>query len=128
MSHPTFAYYTEMYNKYGKIPTATEIMGILVMDPKEIEKDATKKDILNWYFDRWLPVATGSLFWGKTIRYYHHPTDKEAVIPGVDDKKILVTVSSEAFGFLTLENYHVSTEDLDKMSRNLHKLLALTSL
>ena len=116
-----------MYRKYGKIPTATEIMAILVMDPKDIEKDADKKAILIWYFDRWLPVAAGTLFWGKNTRYYHHPTDKEAVVFGNEDKKVFVTVSSEAFGFLTLENYHVSTEDLDKISSNLHKLLALTS-
>ena len=107
-----------MYNKSAKIPTATEIMAILVTDPKMIDKDANKKAILNWYFDRWLPVAAGSLFWGTTIRYYHYPTDKEAVIPGVDQKRVLVTVASEAFGFLTLENYHVSTENLDKISRN----------
>ena len=101
----------ELFDKFDKIPTATEIMNIMVMDPKEIEKDSTKKAILNWYFDRWLPVAAGSMFWGTNIRYYHLPVDKEAVIPGEQNKKVWVTVSSEAFGFLVLENCHVSTQE-----------------
>jgi len=100
--------FTEMFVKFGKIPTVTEILNILVMDPKDIETDETKKAILNWYFDRWLPVAGGSFFWGSNIRYYHYPVDKEAVVPGESSKKVWVTVASEAFGLLMLENCHVS--------------------
>ena len=73
------------------------------MTPEDLEKpaNALQKEILIWYFDRFLPIAAGKDYWGDDIKYYKLPTDK-AEIAG--EQKTLVTVTSEAFGLLNLEN------------------------
>ena len=68
----------------------------------EFEK---KKVLLTWYADNYLEKAAGLEFWGQSIRPFSYLTDK-AEVPGdpTKVKKVLVTVTSEAFGRLVYAN------------------------
>lgn len=66
--------------------------------------NAKQKELLLWYYDRWLPICAGNLYWGETIRYYKLPSDTCKMPNG--EEKGLVTVTNEAFGLLVLENCH----------------------
>lgn len=107
---PFFA--LEWYNKEGEVPTCEDIKKALKMTEAQLDKpeNAKKKKLVIWYYDRWLPIVAGKHFWGDDIRYYHFPTDKIQITgntPASTGNKVLVTVASEAFGFLVLENCEV---------------------
>ena len=80
------------------------------------------ESILLWYLDSYLPMAAGFDFWGPTIRPFHLMTDKKEV-PGDPSGKerVLVTVTSEAFGVLLYANCRdkwLADFDLRKTSGN----------
>ena len=61
--------------------------------------------ILQWYLDSYLPMAAGFDFWGPTIRPFHLMTDKKKVNGDPSGKeRVLVMVTSEAFGLLVYAN------------------------
>ena len=62
-------------------------------------------ELLTWYMDSFLPMAVGLEFWGPTICPFHLMTDKALVEGDPSGKeKVLVTVTSEAFGQLVYAN------------------------
>lgn len=60
-----------------------------------------KTEFLLFWADHYLPAAAGFDFFGPNIRRYHHPFEMRTVD---GKKKPLVSVGSEAFGILLLEN------------------------
>ena len=54
-----------------------------------------------WYTDRFLPVAAGKEYFGEDIRYYQRIASQMKIN---GQEKVCVTVASEAFGLLVLEN------------------------
>ena len=95
----------EWWTEHKTIPTVEKILALLNMPTHMLEKEEHAEDraILLWYFDRFLPVAAGKEYYGEEIRYYKRPTEKMKV-NGAD--KVCVTITSEAFGLLVLENCH----------------------
>ena len=57
--------------------------------------------ILTWYLDIWLPFVVGVDWFGPMIRPYKLMTDMVEIL---GKQKVLVTVTSEAFGLLQYEN------------------------
>jgi len=96
-------YQTELYEKQDKLPSAEDLLAIIQMSPDDLAKkeNAEQKEIFLWYFDRYLEVAAGKLFFGSDVKYYALPTDKRLIL-GVE--KPHVTVTSESFGFLMYES------------------------
>ena len=76
------------------------------MSEEHLENPENKKskDLLLWYVDRYLPVAAGNEYWSDQIRYYKLLTDTCRLPNAAEENKVLVTVSSEAFGLLILDN------------------------
>jgi hypothetical protein len=112
---PSFA--PEWYNVEKEVPSVDEIKTALKMTEYDLDKpeNAKQKRLVIWYFDRWLPIAAGKEFWGDEIRYYHYPTDTIQITgntPSSSGEKVLVTVSSEAFGLLVLENCEVRFDSI----------------
>lgn len=101
-----------MLDKTGTLPTTDEIEN--VWDLPEVNETSSaedkaeygkKVDILTWYLDVFLPKAVGLEFWGDIIRPYKLMTDTELVEGDLSGKKkVLVTVTSEAFGLLVYHN------------------------
>ena len=81
-----------------------EIQAVLDMNISELEKDENElqRDMLLWYYDRWMPVAAGKHWWRDEIKWHKLLTDTQPV-GGVP--KVNVTITSEAFGFLLYENH-----------------------
>ena len=62
-------------------------------------------ELLTWYLDSYLPFAVGLEFWGPNIRPFHLLSDKIMVDGDPSGKeKVLVTVTSKAFGQLVYAN------------------------
>jgi len=95
----------EWWTQHKTIPTVEKILALLNMPTHTLKKDEHAEDraILLWYFDRFLPVAAGKEYYGEDIRYYKRPTEKMNVNGA---QKVCVTITSEAFGLLVLENCH----------------------
>lgn len=74
--------------------------------PQEVkDKYSHAVTVLTWYLDKFLPMAAGQEYWGPHIRPFHLMTDKVDVEGDVSGKKkVLVTVTSEAFGILVYAN------------------------
>ena len=110
-----FYFYTEWWEKYKEIPTSQQILDSLQLSPEYLAEDENKKtkELVLWYYDRWLPICAGNTYWGETIRYYKLPTDTCQLPNG--DEKVLVTVTNEAFGLLVLENCHSKWENIFKL-------------
>ena len=102
----------DLLDKYGDLPSTEEIEDVWNLpEVTEASSDKEKKDyekkvtILTWYLDSFLPKAVGLEFWGDLIRPYRLMTDTELVEGDVSGKKkVLVTVTSEAFGLLVYHN------------------------
>ncbi len=74
-------------------------------DAQVVAEYARKVNILTWYLDEYLPMAVGLECWGPNIRPFHLMTDKVEVEGDPSGKKkVLVTVTSEAFGLLLYAN------------------------
>ena len=71
-----------------------------------MELDAHKKQkaLVIWYVDRWLPVVAGQKFFSDKMRERYFPAEKVKTFG--KEKKVLVPISSEAFGILTIDNCH----------------------
>ena len=69
----------EWFDKFAKIPTLVTIQATLKLDPADLEKaeHVEQKELLLWYYDRWLPVVAGTHFWREEIRYFKLLTDKK---------------------------------------------------
>lgn len=85
------------------MPTVNNIKAAMAMTPEELAdpKNLKSKNLLIWYYDRYLPAAARKEYWGDDNRYYKLYTDK---INLKGKQKVLVTISSEAFGLLQLRN------------------------
>ena len=85
------------------MPTVSSIKAAMAMTPEELALPANlaSKNLLIWYYDRYLPAAARKEYWGDDVRYYKLYTDK---INLKGKQKVLVTISSEAFGLLQLRN------------------------
>jgi len=94
----------EWFDKFAKIPTLKTIQETLKLDPEDLDKaeHVEQKELLLWYYDRWLPVVAGKHFWREEIRYFKLLTDTQDV---AGKQKVNCTVTSEAFGLLNYENY-----------------------
>ena len=57
--------------------------------------------LLTWYLNEWIPSVVGNDWWSAQIRPYKFTTDKVEVEGA---QKVLVTVTSEAFGLVQYEN------------------------
>lgn len=74
-------------------------------DTVAIEQYRRAVNILTWYLDKYMVQVAGLEFWGPNIRPYRLMTDKVEVDGDVSGKKkVLVTVTSEAFGLLLFAN------------------------
>jgi len=82
-----------------------QIQDVLDMNVSELEKPEreVQRDLLLWYYDRWLPVAAGKHWWRDEIRFFKLLTDTQDV---AGEQKVNCTITSEAFGFLSYENYY----------------------
>ena len=89
--------------KHGTLPKRKEIWDVLQMSEASLNEaeNATKKELFLWYYDQWLAAILPREFWKEDIRYYNLLTD---TIDIAGKQKVLVTVSSEAFGLLMWEN------------------------
>lgn len=67
----------------------------------ELPEHSLHKELLLWYVDRFLPVAAGKEYFGEEIRYYQRIT---SAIKVNGELRVAVTVASEAFGLLVLDN------------------------
>ena len=74
--------------------------GVLKNDPVAIRN----KEILTWYANTWLPCASGSEYYNDKISSTF--TYRDQVMIGTE-AKVRVTISSEAFGLLQLDNCSV---------------------
>ena len=77
-------------------------------EPEEGDSDdaktdyKTKKKLLLWHLDKYLPAACGELSYGKARRYYQLAVESFELRPG--KKAVLVESASEAFGLVIHEN------------------------
>ena len=113
----------EWFDKHKNLPTLEEIEKVWELNPpgeapsdsatpeekaKHVE-DAAKHEkeleLLTWYLDSFLPNAVGLEFWGPNVRPFRLMTDKFDV-PGDPSgkKKVLVTITSEAFALVIFAN------------------------
>ena len=98
--------------KHGSLPTCDKIENVWdlpeVTDASSEEdkaKYAKKVDILTWYLDIFLPKGVGLEYWGDNIRPFNLMTDTALVDGDLSGKKkVLVTVTSEAFAILVYHN------------------------
>ena len=85
------------------MPTVSNIKAAMAMSPEDLElpENLGSKNLLIWYYDRYLPAAARKEYWGDDVRYYKLYTD---TINLKGKRKVLVTITSEAFGLLQLRN------------------------
>lgn len=86
------------------MPSVSGIQETLSLSTAELEKEDKKleKELVIWYYDRWLPVAAGKQWWRDEVKLNRLLTDKVDVL---GTKKVSVTVTSEAMGLLAWDNY-----------------------
>lgn len=114
---------TEWFDKHGDLPTLAELESVWELNPpgdqpaadapaeakaqyaaKQTEFE-NKKELLTWYLDSYLPFAVGLEFWGPNIRPFKLMTDQKPVSGDPSGKKkVLVTITSEAFGLVIYAN------------------------
>jgi len=104
-----FVIYALWFEKHKTLPTVEEIIKV-IYGTSELDLDKpenkTQKELVLWYYDRYLPIVAGNTFYGESIRHYKIPVEKAAIVGTTT--KVLVTISSEAFGLLSYENCRVS--------------------
>ena len=104
--------FPELLDKLGTLPSTHEIENVWDLpevteasSDEDKAKYEAKVDLLTWYLDVFMPKAVGLEFWGDIIRPYKLMTDTELVEGDLSGKKkVLVTVTSEAFGLLVYHN------------------------
>ena len=93
---------TEWWLVHKDLPTVKEILDLFKENnPKEVEKSKRKKAVLTWYANSWLPCASGNEYYNDKINTTVMYTDETMI---GNEAKVRVTISSEAFGLLQLEN------------------------
>lgn len=70
----------------------------------ELDVHKKQKALVIWYVDRWMPIVAGQKCFGEKMRETHFPAEKVEIFG--KEKKVLVPISSEAFGILTIDNCH----------------------
>ena len=113
----------EWFDKHKNLPTLEEIEKVWELNPpgeapsdsatpeekakhvKDAAKHEKELELLTWYLDSFLPNAVGLEFWGPNVRPFRLMTDKFDV-PGDPSgkKKVLVTITSEAFALVIFAN------------------------
>jgi len=92
----------ELWDTHGCVPTPQDILEVLALTPDQLKAGhQIERDLVLWYFDRYLPVVVKKEFFGDNIRFYKRYTDKMNVN---GEQKVCVTLRSEAFGLLVMEN------------------------
>ena len=87
-----------------KDPYSIPSVGDTPSDEEKAELER-KRVILLFYVDEYLPGAVCLEHWGPERRYHHLPTDMAEVdMDPSGKKKVMVTVTSEAFGLLIFDN------------------------
>ena len=81
----------------------SNIKAAMEMSPEDLElpENLEQKKLLIWYYDSYLLAAARKEYWGDDVRYYKLYTDK---INLKGKQKVIVTITSEAFGLLQLRN------------------------
>ena len=79
-----------------------EIQDVYNLPPKTDPSYTRKKQILTWYVDVYLPKAAGAKNYGINVRAFKLLVSGMVVMGGV--KKTIVSIQSEAFGWLIYEN------------------------
>lgn len=98
-----------MYEDLGDLPEIDELMESFNLgeapgddaDAKDLAAYTRQVKILTWYVDQYVPMAVGVDWWGPEIRPFKLMTDTTEL---EGKQKVLVTVTSEAFGLLQYEN------------------------
>jgi len=87
------------------LPTPEELLAVWSLCDLDLEKTENEysKALVLWYYDRWLPVVAGKEYWDSKVRHYQLPTDKVEIN---GKKKSIITVATEAFGVLMMDNCH----------------------
>ena len=95
---------TEWWAKHGKTPSVEEIFTMFNMDARQLDADTTgyNKELMLWYFDKYLPCVATKNTWEPEHRLEHFPTSLHD-FHGMG-QKIRVTNVQEAFGLLLLDN------------------------
>ena len=70
----------------------------------ELPEHERQKALVIWYVDRWLPIVAGQKCFGDKMRLAHYPAELVEVF--CNEKKVLVPISTEAFGILNIDNCH----------------------
>jgi hypothetical protein len=65
------------------------------------EKYERKMKLSLWYFDNYMTMIAGTQYWGNNVKKWFLPTD---MMDLEGEQKVIVTITSEAFGFLLYEN------------------------
>ena len=81
--------------------TLEDMKTVYDLPPDDDPKYDEKKRILLWYFDIYLPAATGKEAYGPTVRYYKRST-KGCKVAG--EGMAVIPQEVEAFGLLLFEN------------------------
>ena len=124
MSHLTtnFVFHTVIFDTLkGELPTIDEIETVWDLPEPPLDKvtdDIEENDhrltedyhemydrkvaVFSWYVEEYLPMAAGVQWFGPTIRPYFLPSDLIDMPSG--EKKVCVTITSEAYGLLVYEN------------------------
>lgn len=92
-----------LWNELGELPTIDQLTEVLGQTVDHLQDDANLGDraLFLWYYDQYLPAVAGKDYWGTKIRWYNLPTDLMKV---GGEQKVILTVTSEAFGLLIYEN------------------------
>jgi hypothetical protein len=69
--------------------------------PEYHAKYERKMKLTLWYFDDYMTMMAGTQYWGNDVKTRYLPTDMMEV---EGERKVIVTITSEAFGFLLYEN------------------------
>ena len=105
-----FPSYTEWWETHDEsLPSLEKMTDIWKLASTE-NLTSAQEEFITWYWKRWLPVIADTLYWGEPTRYHKLPVDtckiarKDENEEEVLEDKVLVTVTSEAFGWLVYAN------------------------
>lgn len=94
------------------LPTVAELLLLMAMEPSQIKPGSNEEKKLAWFYEELLPSAAGTHYWGADIR--HFKKLGEPVSVGTHSFKCNVTISSESWALLMLENCHAKWTEMKK--------------
>lgn len=102
----------EWWKNHKNIPTVEQILDVLAMNPEEIAEGLMEEQIALWYFDRFLSAAGPKDYWKLKVRGYCLLGDKINI---GGKNRVNITITSEAFLLLQLENCHTRWTNMFKL-------------